>query len=87
MVLLGFGDWSVVGRVEGDDVDRVADVALDVIACAVGVAYLLPAYSADEEAKFGLCLVQFLAATAIVLVGIAWNLLLDLTGLAVYMSI
>ena len=54
------------------------------IACAVGVAYLLPAYSAYEEAEFGLCLVQFLAATAIVLVSIAWNLLLDLTRLTVY---
>jgi len=46
--LFGFGSGSVVWRVKRDYVYGIADVALDVIACAIWVAYLLSAYSTDE---------------------------------------
>lgn len=47
----------MVWRMERDDVDGVADVALYVIAGTIGVADFLSAYAADEEAEFGLDLV------------------------------
>ena len=40
-----------------------------------GVANFLVAYSASEEAEFGLDIVDLLAFSAVILIGIAWDLL------------
>jgi len=84
--VLALGRSLVAGRTQGHYVDGVADVALDVVAGAVGVADLLPAHPADEQSELGLYLNQLLAAAAVVLLGIAGDLLLDLADWALHIA-
>lgn len=68
--------------VQRHSIHRIADVALDHVACVVGIAHWLPADSADEQSEFGVDVVETVASAAVELTSVSRNVLLAFAAAA-----